>query len=116
MVYESAKGRIAGLSRTTVYRVLETLVELGVVRRLGHPGPITRFDAKTSRHHHLVCRICNRVIDFESRALSELRLPPLRQRGFLVEDYSVHIVGVCKECGKKKTKGGRDDRSGESRQ
>lgn len=100
-VYESAKDRIPGLSRTTVYRVLETLVSLGVVRRLHHPGPNARFDAKTSRHHHLVCRVCHRVIDLESEDLDNLKLPSVSHHGFRIEDYSVHVVGVCGECGSK---------------
>lgn len=107
-VYEAVKDRLPGLSRTTVYRVLEALVDLGVVRRLHHPGPNARFDAKISRHHHLVCRLCHRVIDLESPALDNLKLPSIGSQGFKVEDYSVHIVGICGECAKKEGLGIRD--------
>ncbi|MBN1590511.1 MAG: transcriptional repressor [Pirellulales bacterium] len=100
-VYGCVKERITGLSRTTVYRVLETLVRLGVVRRLHHPGTSVRFDGKISRHHHLVCRKCNRVIDLENRSLDHLELSSMRLHGFQVEDYSVHLVGVCADCGRK---------------
>jgi len=100
-VYETVKERVPGLSRTTVYRVLETLVELGVARRLHHPGANARFDGNTSRHHHLVCRICNQVIDFESPSLDRLKLPSSGQHGFRIEDYSVHVVGVCGQCHQK---------------
>jgi Fur family peroxide stress response transcriptional regulator len=100
-VYDSVRDRVAGLSRTTVYRVLETLVGLGVIRRLHHPGASSRFDGKTGRHHHLVCRMCNRVIDVASRGLDNLPLPPRQRHGFQIEDYSVHFIGVCAECGQK---------------
>jgi Fur family peroxide stress response transcriptional regulator len=97
-VYESVKDRIPGLSRTTVYRVLETLVGLGVIRRLHHPGASARFDGNMDRHHHLVCKDCNRVIDIVSKSLDDLRLTPSQRQGFEIEDYSVHFTGVCAEC------------------
>lgn len=97
-LYESVKDRIPGLSRTTVYRVLDTLVELGVVRRLHHPGTGARFDGKIHRHHHLVCRKCGCVIDIETSSLDGLRVPSGERQGFEVEDYSVHFIGVCQEC------------------
>jgi Fur family peroxide stress response transcriptional regulator len=97
-VYQSVKDRIPDLSRTTVYRVLDALVGLGVIRRLHHPGVGARYDSKVHRHHHLVCRRCNRVIDVESKKLDVLRLPPGQRHGFEIEDYSVHFVGVCESC------------------
>lgn len=98
-IYESVKDRIPGLSRTTVYRALETLVELGVIRRLHHPGTGARFDGKIDRHHHLVCRKCGCVIDIPtSSSLDGLRVPSGQRQGFEVEDYSVHFIGLCPAC------------------
>ncbi|MBN2475829.1 MAG: transcriptional repressor [Pirellulales bacterium] len=97
-VYESAKDRVPGLSRTTVYRVLDVLVGLGVIRRLHHPGANARFDGRISRHHHLICKKCQRVVDVESRNLDDLELPPNQRHDFRIEDYSVHFLGVCAEC------------------
>jgi Fur family peroxide stress response transcriptional regulator len=97
-IYGSVKDRLPGLSRTTVYRVLDTLVEAGVIRRLHHPGATARFDGKIDRHHHLICRRCQRVIDVESRTLDGLRLAASQRHGFEIEDYSVHFTGVCETC------------------
>jgi Fur family peroxide stress response transcriptional regulator len=97
-IFESVRDRIPGLSRTTVYRVLDTLVGLGVIRRLHHPGASARFDGKIHRHHHLICRQCNGVIDVDSTKLNDLRLPPSQRRGFEIEDYSVHFMGICAAC------------------
>jgi Fur family peroxide stress response transcriptional regulator len=97
-VYESVKDRIPGLSRTTVYRVLETLVGLGVIRRLSHSGTSARFDGKIDRHHHLVCKECQRVVDTTSRNLDGLHLPTNRRHGFRIEDYTVQFTGACRKC------------------
>jgi Fur family peroxide stress response transcriptional regulator len=97
-IYELVRQRIAGLSLTTVYRVLETLCELGVLRRLHHPGATARFDGNIKRHHHLVCRVCQRVVDIESKRFDELELPRGLRHGFQVDDYTVHFHGVCRDC------------------
>ncbi len=97
-VFEVVGERVPGVSRTTVYRVLETLVELGVIRRLHHPGPAARFEGKIGRHHHLICRKCNAVIDVEHAALDELPLPNVADKGFEIDDFSVHFTGLCAKC------------------
>jgi Fe2+ or Zn2+ uptake regulation protein len=63
-----------------------------------HPGAAVRFDAKTDRHHHLVCVQCHKIQDFESADLDHLPLPRGKLHGFAVSDYSVQLMGVCSDC------------------
>jgi Fur family transcriptional regulator, peroxide stress response regulator len=97
-VLESVKGQVPGISRTTVYRVLDTLAEWGLIRRLQHAGAVTRFDGETRRHHHLVCNKCYRVIDVHDAKLDRLRVSHIEVAGFDVEDFSVHLMGTCEAC------------------
>lgn len=101
-VFEVVQERIPGVSRTTVYRVLDTLVELGVVRRVQSTGNAVRFDGKTYRHDHLVCRQCGRMADLETPELNELPLPRGKPLGFQIDDYAVQFIGTCAECRKKR--------------
>jgi Fur family peroxide stress response transcriptional regulator len=96
-VYERVRGQVPEISRTTVYRVLDTLVGLGVIGRAHHQGSAARFDAKTHRHHHLVCTSCRRMIDYDTPELSDLPLPA-PPSGFQVTDYSIQFIGLCPEC------------------
>jgi Fur family peroxide stress response transcriptional regulator len=89
------------VSRTTVYRVLETLVQLGVSRKTNHFEATARFDANTDHHHHLICSSCNKITDLEDRSLDQFRLPEIRRTGFKVTDYSVYFEGFCPECQKR---------------
>ncbi|HVM33239.1 MAG TPA: Fur family transcriptional regulator [bacterium] len=99
-VYEAVADRLPGLSRATVYRALETLVEVGVIHRASHLGNAARYDPNTERHHHLTCLKCHKVVDLEEAALDAIRLPGGLQ-GFEIMDYSVHLQGLCPECRKK---------------
>src|SRR3546814_4789768 len=85
-IYEASRERVPEISRGTVYRTLESLVQLGAIGRAHHLGPTTRFDSKTDHHHHLVCIRCNRVIDFEDARLDNLPLPDPTRTGFHITD------------------------------
>ncbi len=99
-VYESVRERIPGLSRTTVYRVLETLVRVGAARKVEHHGAAARFDPRVDHHHHLACIQCARVIDIELSPAERIPVPNSRKTGFRVLDYSIHFTGLCSGCRK----------------
>ncbi len=97
-LFEEVRLRLPELSRTTVYRVLETLVRVGAVQKVSHPGSAVRYDAFTAPHHHLVCLRCERLLDVVDPALDDLRSPAQLPPGFEILDYSVHFRGVCSNC------------------
>jgi Fur family peroxide stress response transcriptional regulator len=99
-IYDTIRASVPEISRGTVYRTLDSLVQLGVIRRAHHLGPASRFDPNTDRHHHLVCVACNRAIDLEDTRLDQLPLPSRRRTGFRITDYSIHFTGLCAECQK----------------
>ncbi len=101
-IFEDIKALTPGVSRTTVYRALETLVRLGVARKAKHYKAAARFDANTGRHHHLVCLKCDKMADLDDPSLDQIGLPHPRRTGFEIIDYSVYFEGLCSECRQKK--------------
>ncbi len=99
-VFAEVKERIPGVSRTTVYRTLETLANLGVVRRTNHFAASARFDGNIEQHHHLVCTVCGKVVDFQDTSLKVSNLPAARPDGFTLLDYSIYFEGHCSACSK----------------
>ena len=103
-VFEAVKANSPQISRRTVYRVLDTLVQLELSRRVHHQGAVARFDARVGRHHHLVCIRCDKIVDLESAELDSITLPRGKPGGFEIRELSVQILGICSECceGEKK--------------
>ena len=100
-VHERVVRRLPEISRTTVYRTLETLAEMGVITKACHPGRAIRYDRRTEMHHHLVCNRCSRILDISDPALDSVPLPDTSALGFRVSDHRVQIRGVCRDCREK---------------
>jgi Fe2+ or Zn2+ uptake regulation protein len=81
-----------------VYRVLETLVQTGVIAKACHPGAAARYDALMRRHHHLVCLHCEKVMDLEDARYDALPMPQIKAGKFEITDYCVHFRGICADC------------------
>jgi len=107
-IYDAVRDRVPGLSRTTVYRVLDTLVRIGAARKLSHPDAVVRFDPRTERHHHLVCQQCGSLVDLEASAIPAVSIPDTRKAGFTITDYSVSFTGICARCWPPQEKGAHD--------
>ncbi len=106
-IYQGVQDIVPGMSRMTVYRVLDVLVRIGALRKVASPGPTTRFDANTTRHHHLVCIHCDKLIDYEGAIHNDLPMPDARPQGFEIDDYSIQFRGICADCRKKRNKSSR---------
>jgi len=99
-VFHAAKKRIPEVSRTTVYRVLDAFVRIGIARLVCNPGAAARYEAETDRHHHLVCMRCEKMSDLQDSSLDSLPLPGAKS-GFHIEDYSIQFRGLCSACAAK---------------
>jgi Fur family transcriptional regulator, peroxide stress response regulator len=103
-VYDDIREKLKGVSRTTVYRVLDTLVSIGVAKRISNPDSKARFDADTSRHHHLTCIKCGLVLDLHDLLYNDLQQPSGFESEFDIVDYSITFTGFCARCRRPESK------------
>lgn len=102
-VYEAVSARMKGVSRTTVYRVLDTFVAIGIAKKVSSAQSKARFDADTDRHHHMTCQRCGLLLDLRDSALNDIPLPTTAERKFRVMDYSITFTGLCASCNETET-------------
>ncbi len=96
-LFDRVKPLLPSISLATIYKTLDTLVALGFAAELPSVGDTKRYDANMEQHHHLVCRSCNSVEDFDDPGLSGVK-PPRRIHGFVPEFLSIHVHGLCRRC------------------
>jgi Fur family ferric uptake transcriptional regulator len=96
----SMKERGLKISRATVYRSLDLLLECGLVRRhhLGGSRHVYEHVHVGQRHDHLVCRECRRVVEFVSPGIEALQSEICRAHGFEPDVHSLQIEGLCSAC------------------
>jgi Fur family ferric uptake transcriptional regulator len=95
------RSRGLKISRATVYRNLDLLVESGFARkhRLGHRRYLYEHVHGGQGHHdHLVCTGCGRVVEFVSPGIAALQAEICRAHGFVPERHTLQISGLCNDC------------------
>lgn len=102
MLYRVVGHEMPSLSLATIYKTLDALAAVGLVRSVAVESDKRRYDANDEPHHHLVCSACGRIRDFYSDEFDTL-LPQKRVLGFVPQAISVNITGICADCrGKRK--------------
>ena len=98
-----AHKKDAKVSRATVYRALDELVEAGLLRKMTLGGrSVYEHDYGYPQHDHLHCTECDSLIEFRSDALEQLREAVAREHGFRVTGHRFTVMGICKECSEKR--------------
>ena len=87
----------------SVYRTLDVLMELALVRKVHSPDGCHGYVlASPGHHHHLVCRECDRAVEFSgAEDLNNLVNRVQRETGFSIDGHLLQLYGLCPECQKK---------------
>ncbi len=93
---EEIRARCPEVGLVTVYRTLDLLGELGIVRRLDL-GDGARYELAENHHHHVICESCGDISEFEECPLDPGRLS--FGNGFEVRSHSIEVYGRCAACG-----------------
>lgn len=87
------------IGRMTVYRTLDLLSDLGLIRPVYQgTGAAHYIILDGGHHHHLVCSGCDAVIEFEECGVQEMGKLLAEQFDFLVEGHLVEFYGRCPNC------------------
>ncbi len=101
------RGEDQKISRATVYRTLQWMVEAGIASKLDFGEGRFRFEHsyRHPRHFHLICKQCNRSSEFLSSDIETLIEEIAAARGFASRQSVLQIYGTCDECqvGRRKT-------------
>jgi Fur family transcriptional regulator, ferric uptake regulator len=90
-------GRI---SRATIYRTLQWMVEAGIARRVDFGEGRFRFEHsyRHPRHFHLICKNCNQSTEFLSSDIEALLEEVAIARNFSARQSVLQIYGTCEHC------------------
>lgn len=90
--------RMPTLSLDTVYRTLGTFVDMGLINKVETIESQAHFEVSHTRHHHLICEQCKKIIDFEWQQVDEAKLPDDVLALGRFDKKNVVVYGLCQDC------------------
>lgn len=89
----------SAVNASTVYRNLEVLEELGLVRHAHLSDRAPTYHSVTDHtHFHLVCRKCQRVVSVDAAEVAPFAERIRSEHGFVLDVGHLAIFGECVEC------------------
>lgn len=98
-IIEYIKKNHPNISVGTVYKVLDSLVENQLLKKVKNEKDVMRYDAIMEQHHHLYCTQTEKIEDFEDPELDKiitLYFAKKKIKGFKIKDISLQITGEFK--------------------
>lgn len=87
---------------STVYRTLATLVDKGVLIKMGEVGGKIFYLLRSNAHnHHLICTNCNKLIEISQCPIENLSRQIAQNTGFIITGHHLELSGICPECAKR---------------
>jgi len=87
------------VSRATIYRTLDLLVELGFIQRIPLAEGCHSYAGAARVHgHHLVCSLCGRAEEFADCDLDPMMNALQAKTGFTIDIHMLELVGRCPQC------------------
>jgi Fur family ferric uptake transcriptional regulator len=98
-LYIIMKNSNSSISRATVYKTLELLVQCNLLSKRHFGENITRYESSFKRqvHDHLICVDCGRIVEFSDEQIKDFPQKISEELGFDFESYSFNIFGRCKD-------------------
>ncbi len=100
-IFDRLRGAKRPVGIASVYRALETLSELRLVKRVDAGDGIARYERAApdgDHHHHLVCRECGKVEAFSDPRLERTVDRVADTLGYDVDEHEIVLTGACSDC------------------
>jgi Fur family peroxide stress response transcriptional regulator len=97
-IYDSVRKIIPSISKGTVYRNLQVLIDSGIVSVLDIRGTLSRYELRQEAHYHFRCEACGRVFDLDEPVDLGLDDRISKRTGFLVSGHQTEFRGWCADC------------------
>jgi Fur family ferric uptake transcriptional regulator len=98
-LHERLARKRSGIGLATVYRTLETLLELGAAAEQPQAHGETAFlFCPAEHHHHAVCTKCGKVQDVPCRSVGRFARALTAGIRFKLTQHRLEFFGVCARC------------------
>lgn len=97
-VYEYIHKQHPTISKGTVYRNLNFLIDSGQLLKVPVPDAANRVDHTLHPHYHIICKECGQVYDVDMPYFEKIKEHIRDFHGFDIQDHEIVFRGVCPKC------------------
>jgi len=100
-IIEHIRVNHPNIATGTVYKVLETLVENKLIKKVKTDRDFMRYDGLIEHHHHLYCSECDIIEDYIDEELDTILKEHFKKKrfaGFKMEEIVLQIRGTFEDC------------------
>ena len=105
-VYNCIVTEYPDISKGTVYRNLNSLIETGLLNKVAVPSGADRFDHILTRHYHIECTDCGAFSDVDTEYLEDIDLKIAKATNYKMDNHDIVFRGLCPKCQAKLQKQG----------
>ncbi|WP_431816322.1 Fur family transcriptional regulator [Gordonia jacobaea] len=99
VVARGVREQLGAVSTQTIYDVLRSCTDNGLLRSIEPAGSAVRYETRTAdNHHHLVCRTCGEIVDIDCVVGQAPCLIPDDDHGYSIDEAEVTFWGQCPSC------------------
>ena len=106
-ILDKVEAVAPGVDKSTIYRTLDLFEQLGLVVKSEHQGKYIYHHAEEGLHHHLVCRVCGKIMQCDTDVSEPLARDLLKRFGFQADLKHLVIHGVCASCRAEASQSGK---------
>ena len=98
-IYDRVREKDPTIGIATVYRTMKLLEESGLAEVHSFNNKTTYERLYQVRHHdHLICKTCNKTVEFEHPLIEKYQLEICQLHGFTLKSHRMDLYGICKDC------------------
>lgn len=99
-VLDSVEQLDASIGRASVFRTLDLLTRLSIIRPtyIGSSITPTYVLMPDGHHHHIICTACSKVMEFDDCCLGGLQERLETELGVLLSGHLLEFYGLCTDC------------------
>ena len=97
-ILDYVQSRVSGINKSTIYRTLELLEELGCVFKSELGDKYIYHHTEEGRHNHLVCSACGNNIVCDEGVFLPVEIALDEKYGFKVNSKHIVLRGLCSDC------------------